>query len=301
MSTRALLNLGLAVLAIALVLVVVYRPGLEPESVPQAITTGLAPGEVVSISVIREPRERLTFTKQAGHWFLFIGERELPAAEFQVNALLRLLQATTDTRYPAASLDRAQLGLEPAQVTVTFNDREIRIGATDALDKRRYVQVDDTVYLIADQYQHLVNAEPTSFIARKLLADRGAITRLELPGMTLNQSEDAHWQLDPANDTVSADALQQLIDNWQSASALYVSGYDGTATAEQVMMHTTGQPEPLVLQVVSHAPDLILARPDWGIKYHLTTGLEGSLFALPEAKNEIATEGTESTEQRRSD
>jgi hypothetical protein len=26
----------------------------------------------------------------------------------------------------------------------------------------------------------------------------------------------------------------------------------------------------------------VIARPDWGIQYHLTTGLEESLFTLPE-------------------
>ena len=286
MSTRALLNIGLAVLAVVLVLVVVYRPGLEPEATPQAIITDLTPGEVASITVVREPREQLTFTKQAGHWYLFTGNYELPAAEFQVNALLRLLQATADIRYPAASLDLPQLGLEPAQVTVTFNDREVHIGATDALDKKRYIQVDDSVYLIADQYQHLVNAEPTTFVARKLLAGRAAITRLELPGLTLTRSEDTHWQIDPADDKVSADALQQLVDNWQNTSALYVSRYDGAETDEQVTIHTVGQPEPLTFNVVSHAPELVLARPDWGVSYHLTGSLEDSLLALPETEPE---------------
>lgn len=281
MSTRTLLNLGLAVLALALVLVVIYRPGLELEAIPQAIIKGLAPDEVVSITVIREIPEQLTFTRKAERWYLFTGERELPAAEFQLNALLRLLQATAENHYPAASLDRGQLGLEPPQATLRFNDLEVRFGSTEALGQRRYVQVNDTVYLINDQYQHLITSEPYHFIARKLLVDRGAITRLELPGMTLSQSEDPHWQLDPVDDEVSADALQQLIDNWKNASALYVSRYDDAEATERVTIHTTGQPEPLVLQVVSHAPELILARPDWGIKYHLTTGLEGSLFALP--------------------
>ncbi|MDH3900119.1 MAG: DUF4340 domain-containing protein, partial [Gammaproteobacteria bacterium] len=175
MSTRTLLNLGLAALVLALVLVVVYRPGLGPGAVPQAIITGLARGEVVSITVTRESPEQLTFTKQAGRWYLFTGERELPAAEFQVNALLRLLQATAENYYSAASLDRPQLGLEPPQATVRFNDMQVRFGATEALEGRRYVQVNDTVYLIDDQYQHLITAEPTNFIARTLLAERGAI------------------------------------------------------------------------------------------------------------------------------
>jgi VCBS repeat-containing protein len=286
MSTRALLNLGLAMLALALVLVVIYRPGLEPEIAPQAIITSLDATEVVSITVTRDTPGQLTFTRQDGSWYLFTGERELPAAEFQVNALLRLLQATAENYYPAESLDREQLGLDPPQATLRFNDLEVLFGATEALEQRRYLQVDDTVYLIDDRYQHLVTSEPYHFIARTLLAERGAITRLVLPDMTLSQSADGHWRLDPPNDRASADMLQQLIDNWKNASALYVSSYDGTETGEQVTIHTTGQQEPLVLQVVSHAPDLILARPDWGIRYHLTTGLEGSLFALPEPETD---------------
>lgn len=299
MTTRTLLNLGLAALGLALVLVVIYRPGLEPIAVPQPIITGLAPDAVVSITVTREPREQLTFTRQDKRWYVFTGTHELPAADFQINALLRLLLTTADTRYPAESLDLAQLGLEPPQATVTFNEQEFRIGTTEALDRRRYLQLADSVYLVADKYQHLVNAEPYNFVARELLADRGAISRLELPGMTLSQPADMHWQLDPANDndntSASADALQQLVNSWQNASALYVMGYYGAETKEQVTIHTTGQVEPLVLQVVSHAPDLVLARADRGIKYHLASGLGESLFTLPapEPEKENPKEDTE--------
>jgi len=293
MSARTLLNLGLAALALGLVLVVVYRPGLEPAAVPQAIITELTPDKVVSITVTRKPREPLTFTRQSEHWYLFTGKQELPAAEFQVNALLRLLQATTDTRYPAASLDLHQLGLKPPQATVSFNEREVRFGVTEALKKRRYLQVGDSVYLVADNYQHLINAEPGNFIARKLLAGRGAITRLELPGLSLSQSEDTHWQLKPANDTASADDLQQLVDNWRNARALYVRHYDGATATEQVTIHTAGQPDPLVLQVISKTPELVLARTDWGIEYHLATGVGDHLFALPKPQSTTGDTGGE--------
>ncbi len=289
MTTRTLLNLGLALLALALVLVVVYRPGLEPAADPQPVITGLIADAVVSITVTREAHEQLTFTRQGKRWYVFTGTHELAAADFQINALLRLLETTAETRYPAESLDLAQLGLDPPQATVTFNEQEFRFGITEALQKRRYLQVADSVYLVADKYQHLVNAEPYNFVARELLAERGAISRLELPGMTVSKPQAGNWRLDPADGSAGADALQQLVDSWQNASALYVTGYDGTETAEQVTIHTAGQTEPLVLQVVSHAPDLVLARADRGIRYHLASGLEGSLFALPETATETDT------------
>jgi hypothetical protein len=52
----------------------------------------------------------------------------------------------------------------------------------------------------------------------------------------------------------------------------------------------------LTLQVVSHAPELILARPDWGIQYHLTSDMEDSLFTLPEPEPEPAAETGVTTE-----
>ena len=51
MTSRSLLNLGLAMLAIALVLVVIYRPGIEPDPVPQRMTSALDPAAATSIRV----------------------------------------------------------------------------------------------------------------------------------------------------------------------------------------------------------------------------------------------------------
>lgn len=300
MFSRLLLNLGLVVLAIALVLVVVYRPGIEPEAVPQRIITTLAPDAVASITVTRDLRPPLTLTRKQDTWLVFTGDQEVPAAMFQVNTLLRLLITRAASSYPLASLDPAALGLDPPQATVTIDNIEIRFGGTEALENRRYIQLDDTVYLIDDQYQHLVNADWASFVSRKLISRDDAITRLELPGMSLSRDGDGHWQLQPEQADVSADSLQTLIDNWQRAQALYVRSYGGGVTRESVLIHTQNTSEPIELRVVSHVPDLVIARPDRGIQYHLTTGLEDSLFTLPkppeEKPDEQKTPATEITE-----
>ncbi|MGD2055673.1 MAG: DUF4340 domain-containing protein [Gammaproteobacteria bacterium] len=280
MSTRALLNLAMAVLAIALLLVVIYQPGLEPESTPRPITT-LDPETVTTIHIERTTRDPLSFNRKEGHWYLQLDSTALPASEFQLHALLRLVHATAASRYPAASVDLAALGLAPPRATVTIDDLQIRFGSTESLENRRYVQLDDTVYLIDDRYQHLINADRAGFIARRLLAGRGAITRLELPGMTLEEGESG-WVLEPADDSVTTDTLRQLIDNWQDATALYVrSREEGEATGT-VTLHTRDRERPLVLEIIASSPDLVLARRDWGIHYHLPGYLENSLLRLPE-------------------
>jgi hypothetical protein len=281
MGSRTLLNLGLAALAAVLVLVVIYKPGIEPETVPQRLTTALDPADAVSITISRELRPPLTLTRREDIWHVFTGEREVPAAGFQVNALLRLLTATASHHYAAGSLDTNALGLEPPQATVRIDELEFRFGATEALENRRYVQHGDTVYLVDDQYQHLVNADWASFVDRSLTGRDTAISRLELPGMTLAQASDGSWQVEPAHPGAGADALQALVDNWQLAQALYVRRHAGSDSRETVRIYTADTEQPIELRVVSHAPDLIIARPDWGIQYHLTTGLEESLFTLP--------------------
>ena len=281
MGSRALLNLGLAALAAVLVLVVIYKPGIEPDPAPQPLTTALDPADAVSITVNRELRPPLTLTRREDGWYVFTGEREVPAAGFQVNALLRLLTSTASHHYAADSLETAALGLEPPQATVRIDELEFRFGATEALENRRYVQHGNTVYLVDDQYQHLVNADWASFVNRSLAGRGSAITRLELPEMTFAQAADGSWQVEPAQPDTGADAPQVLVDNWQRARALYVRSHAGSDSNEKVTIHTGDTEQPIELRVVSHAPDLVNARPDWGIHYHLTTGLEESLFTLP--------------------
>jgi len=290
MASRTLLNIVLLLAVLGLALVAWFRPGVKPVDTPRPITSRLTPEQTGSITVERLTRDPLKFSRRDGRWFLLAENRELPAADFQVQALLRLLEATATRHYPAGSLDLAALGLQPSQARVAMDDVDIRFGITDALQNQRYVQVGDTVYLIDDQYQHLLNAAWPNFVSRQILEARGAITRLELPEMTLAYTEDGHWQLDPGQEGVSADALQTLIENWQNATALLTRRGDDSTTGETVTVYTRDTTLPIVLRIVARAPDLILARPDWGIQYQLPGAEADSLFTLPQPAPESAGE-----------
>jgi hypothetical protein len=289
MPTRSLLNLALLLAAIALALVAYFRPGLRPSGAPVPILSGLTPEPVDRVVVERVSREPLRFNKRDGRWFLTTKDRELPAADFQLRALLRLLQATALHHYRAGSVDLASLGLKPPRARVLMDGTNIDFGDTEALEQQRYVQVGDTVYLIDDQYQHLIDADWPNFVSRQLLQGRGAITRIELPGMTLAYRADGHWQIDPTQEGVSASAIQTFIENWQNATALVTRRYEGAETGEAITVHTRESKQPLVLRIVSRKPDLILARTDWGIQYQIPLSEEDSLFSLPRPAPEPST------------
>jgi len=271
MTQRSLLNLAMAGIAIGLGLTAWFRPGLEPPAAPQPITI-LSPSQVSHIQISRLQRPALEFTRQADDWLL-TGEPPLPASPFQVHALLAILQAQTARSYPANTLDLQEMGLDPPQATVILDDSTtLLIGNTEPLDNMRYVQYGATIYLIEDRYQHLINADRTNFIERRLLNADAVITRLVMPDLTLTQTNDGHWELAPDNAGISADAIQQLLTNWQQGSALYVRPYEPGMAGASITLTLAGSDTPVVFELVSTTPEFILARPDLGIEYHFSNG-----------------------------
>jgi hypothetical protein len=287
MSSRTLINLALFCLAGILILIIVYRPGIAPEPVPQTLTA-LTDDGITRIRVTRTTREPMTFTRQADNWVL-AGSSDLPASDFQIRSLLAILQAHSSRSYPAASLDLAAVGLEPPQATLMLDDTRFDIGLTAALDNMRYVQTGDTVFLVTDRYQHLINADWSSFVERKLLPADASLTRLQLPTLELSLTADHQWQLSPADPAVNAAALQSLVSNWEQATAYYVRRYQDKAGSETITLEFSNAAAPVSFHIISQSPEFILARPDRGIQYHLQSNMEQSLLALPGDTQDTAT------------
>ena len=286
MATRGLLNLVLVVLALVMGLIIYFEPGLEPADIPQPLTTLLVADDAIGIHIERVKYDPVSFIKRNGRWYLVTEKQELPASTFQLQALLRLLETSSSSHYAADTVNLESLGLDPPQATVTIDDVAILFGNTAPLDGKRYLQIDATVHLIEDRYQHLINAGWTNFVERKLLPADKSIRTLRLPDMTLTLTDKDQWQLSPGKPGVSADAIQQLLDHWDKVSALYARRYDGRTSDEIITLEFSDSPETLTFMVIAHSPELVLARPDWGIQYHLSSDVEETLLTLGEPEQD---------------
>lgn len=291
MSSRNLINLALSCLAGLLILIIIYRPGIAPEPASQALTALTGDG-ITRIQVTRTSRDPLLFTRHANNWVL-AGSNELPASSFQINSLLGILQARPARSYPADSLDLETIGLNPPQATLVLDETRLEIGLTDALDNMRYVLTGDTVFLVADKYQHLINADWSSFVERKLLPGNSKLTRLQLPGLDLSLTAAGAWQLSLADPAISADTLAELVSNWEQATAYYVRRYQGTASGETITLEFSNAAAPLTLHIVARTPELILARADKDIQYHLQGRMEQALLGIPVDTQQTDTETTD--------
>lgn len=278
MKSRWITNILLIVAVVILTLVARYEPGIEAPAGPQ-ILTSLRTDDIQTVRIHRPLREDLLFGKTGNTWTI---DREpaLPADEFQVRALLRLAGQAAVRSYPVGELELPRLALDPPYATVTLDGIEVDFGSLEPLEELRYARVGDHVHLISDMYQHLIEADYTQFVRRRLLAEQARIVALDLPGFSLDKAEGS-WEIKPSK-AVSADALQQLVDNWQQASALHIRPAEATPDDAQEVTLSLGEPRRQVrFLIAAREPELILVRPDFALQYHMGNRAD-NLLALPE-------------------
>lgn len=284
MKSRWIINLFIVMAIVALTLVARYEPGLEQPPGPQAIT-GLSSDQIRSIRVMRPLRDDLVLSRTGNSEWSVVREPALPADELQVRALAKMAEQKAVRSYPVTELELSRLALDPPYASVMLNDVRVDFGSLEALQELRYVRVGEWVYLISDMYQHLIDADYSQFVRRRLLADAQRIGQLELPGLRVYKSE-GKWQVDPSQE-VSADAIQQLVDNWQSAQALYVRSAGDESGMEKISVGLDASGATIEFFIAAREPELILRRPDYGIDYRM--GNPGdALLRLPQPLSETA-------------
>ena len=278
MQSRWIVNLLRLVAIAALALVALYAPGIDQDPHEQALT-GLDQEQIDRVRIHRPPRDDLVLARQQGGGWVIASHTALPADQLQVSALTRLAQQKAVRSYPVAELDLARLALEPPRASVMLNDVQVDFGDTEPLQGLRYVRVGAQVHLTPDLYQHLIDAGFSQFVQRRLLPEQASISSVGLPAFSVKKA-DGNWVTEPQQD-VSADRIQQLIDNWQQASALSVKSADTSTAGERIEVVLDDPAQVVVFVIAAREPDLVLLRPDLGLEYHMGD-LDDSLLAVPQ-------------------
>jgi hypothetical protein len=279
MSSRTWLNLGLLILAGVLAIVTVYLPGVKKPA-PFPALTSLNPAAITSIRIERDAQPAIILKKEASVWRL-TEPLQLPANTVVVESFLGLAQTASHAQWMAASLDLEKFKLKSPRIHVRLNDVELGFGDTEPLEGRRYVLAGDTVHLINDGYYPKLIAPPAYFVSLALLPGPEPITEIELAGLTLAHHAQG-WSAQPG---ASPDAINTLAQEWMAAQALQVKLYSAPGSQDEAAEIITLRQgaEQLRFLIVSRTPELILARPEIGIQYHLPQDAAQRLLMLPAA------------------
>lgn len=266
MNRRILLNLGLLALVALLAVIVYFEPGaVRDES--SARLTGLSSTEVTRLEIRPAEGEAIVLVREAGQWQLESPIR-VAANEFRVEAVLRMIDATSRSRFEAVDGELHRYGLDVPLVELRANGTGLAFGATEPIDRRRYVRVDDTIHLIDVEHFDILNAGYTNLVSSRLLPEGLRPARLELPDLTLIKDAQGRWETTPELD-VSMDALNRLIDAWVHARAIMIQRYEPQMPVEVITIESANGGERLEFDVIETRGDLILGRPELGLRYHL--------------------------------
>ena len=275
-TTRTWINLALMTLVVALALIVYLRPGRTPNDV--TTLTLLAPSSISTITIERAGRQGIALQRRADGWWL-TAPIEISANPARVNALLALASTPTFSSYSAANLDLAQYGLSDTLVTVVVDDQRIVLGGVNPVNARRYLMIADTVYLVRDDLYDVYNAAVGSYVNNRVVPAEAKILQLSLPELRLTRAADGRWDTHGAQ--LSQAQAQARIDAWQQAAAQWVGDYSQQAAQAEVLLVLENESS-LRLLVMANNPELVLARPDLALEYHLPAQASATLLQMPQ-------------------
>lgn len=273
MRARGLLLLVLLALVAGLAgLVLRGAPAPTPE--PARLLGTLAPETLQRIRIEAPGRATLALERHATGWHL-VAPYRVPANPAQVETALRITALTSLAHYPLAGRDRADYGLETPALRITLNDVSVAFGAVEPLEGRRYVQVGDTLHLIADRAYYRLQAPPETWVSPRLLPETAALEAVHAHDWRL-ELRDSQWRAEPALDT--ADAVVEWVDRWRRVQALRVRAYRGEALEAPIALHLKGEAP---LQLAPLAEGEALVRTDLGLVYELPAGALARLVQPP--------------------
>ena len=280
MKNRWLLNVGLALLIGALVLVTIYQPGKqqEPKGTP---LTKLAPEDVQRIRLLRPKQAPLVLEKIGDAWRMN-APRTARANEVRVNELIQLAGTRASTRFPAAPNELGKYGLDNPLATVFLNDYEIRFGGMHPLDSQLYVWHDGQVALIPAAALRAASAPLNDFLNAGLIEDKTKPLAFRFSGFSLKQNEQGAWVRTPEQKELASDAINRFVDEWRFARALSVAPYSGKPVKERVTLNLADgdKNRTLELGVLAREPEFVVYRQDEGLEYHFPADIGARLMQI---------------------
>lgn len=270
MKSRLALNLGLLALIAILAAVAVLKPGKKEEPQPTLLA-----GKLDALShVTLQNKEKLTFEKRDGLWWL-TAPFAAPVNQVRMRQLLEVGEAASSAHYPIKPEELAQFGLDQPQATLALGDSILQFGTTDPINMRRYVRMGDTLHLVDDNFFHHLTASATDYVDKKLIPEGAKIRQIELPGLKAMKGADGHWTAELAGDGKTDWA--ELASTWATARAIEVKRLEKDSQGDSIRI-TLHEGSPIEFIIIRKQPALTLARRDLGLQYEMTADTSRDLL-----------------------
>lgn len=273
MSKKNILNLVLFVVFISLASVIYFSE--EPVTQLEQLTRSKQ-SDITLIKIQHNNNNTNIEKQQSGQWHI-TQPTAVPANDFRINSILKLLNAPVHNQYSLAEINTSDTGLAKPLTSIQFNNHTIEFGITNPATNLRYIKYNNTVYTIEDVYYPLLSSHFGTLVSLNLLPADSKIEKLILASQTIAKGEDGLWQ---SNSKISADNINKTLDHWRNDQAFGVHKYmQREEELGEVFVYLEGQQQPLTYVITDTDPWLIIARPEIGLEYHLDIEAYNKLIA----------------------
>jgi len=268
MRKQSLVNLLLLLLVAVLSLFVWYTLN-EESSRPGSPLTDLDPATVKRITISNNNGPQFILERDTRGWHMSEPYR-IRANTSRIDTLLDLL-STPQIESFALPTDRlAEFGLERPLAELTFNQTKITFGGTHPYNYRRYLRIDDQLYLTSDIFPHHALARAEEFVSHALFPDGGEISEINTPTWHIYRQQGV-WTLDPDGAGTNPEQLGEKVAAWQHASVSKVIVAPDTPPEQQLTIHLRDSEDPIKLGVISQKPRVLLINQTLGLAYQLNS------------------------------
>jgi len=279
MSKRNLLNLILLIFILVLLAFVIYEPGNEKPITPPTLTN-LTADDVEHIKIERLDNKNTIELKKINNNWIMLKPYQLPANSFRIDSINKLLSTVSFSQNNLNNLNPSEFGLNQPVATITFNHKtSIVFGHNKSLKHHRYVKIDSALHMIADTFYYQLAAKAESFISHKLLPQNSKIIKLKLPTLSLTKKEEK-WIVTPKASTVSADAFNTIIDEWQLSQAYDIKVSPPSAKDKADITIYLADKNRIRFKIINNKDNFTLMNIDTGISYVLSSDRKDKLLRL---------------------
>ncbi|MGH8505113.1 MAG: DUF4340 domain-containing protein [Stenotrophobium sp.] len=280
---RMTLNLVLVVVVIGLGITVLLSQ--KKTAKPTVPVTPLTASTLDSVVIDHPGSPTIKLQKIKGIWQL-TAPVQTATDSFEMNAFTDLAAESVKTTFDPKQVNLKDLGLDPPGYSVTLNGQKIEFGGIEPINYHRYIRTNGKIQMIADPPGTALDADYSDLVSRSLLPENAQIAAIALPGQTITRSaDDKSWALSPPHPELKDADVQKLAGAWASAKSLW----NAAETQDEIKKDDKGETVSVTLKnqppikfiVITQKPQLVLARPDLGVRYTLSEQLAETLLQLP--------------------
>ena len=205
-----------------------------------------------------------------------------PADAANVERLLSILKLESSALAELADVDPQALGLQPPKASLRLNDTILLFGATNNIGGRRYLLIESSLYLLPDVHLAFAAQGLLGVVDRRLLPEPFDITALRLPGLELRLDSGGQWQ-SSGEAATPQEQLELLVDNWQALPAGRIHPFDPDSDTGELIEARFADGQHIEFRLLATKPEIIIANPRIGLKYHFRASFYDQLVAPPDA------------------